>query len=248
MGKIGLQLYSVKELAQNDFLGTVAEVAKCGYKGVEFAGYFGTPAKQLRKVLDENGLSACGSHIAMDALDKDLNGLIEYSLEIGSPYIVCPAVWGDMVGSAEAWKKTGERLELVGQKCLENGILFGYHNHDFEFIKYGGKMAYDIMLEQTDPKHVFIELDTYWVAVAGMDIVEFMQKYESRIKLLHIKDAKRLDDHKNTEIGKGILDVPAIVEKGKLLGVDWFIVEQESFEIPYLQSITESQVYLRGLV
>lgn len=247
MEKLGLQLYSVKELTAQDFSGTIAQVAKAGYDGVEFAGYFDTPAKELRRILDGNGIKACGSHISMDQIDKDLDGLIAYSLEIGSPYIVCPAVWGDMVGSADAWKRTGERFEVVGRKCLEQGIYFGYHNHDFEFVQYDGKSAYDIMLEQTDPRHVFLELDTYWVEYAGMNIAAFMAKYAERLKLLHIKDMKSQEDKHNTEIGKGIIDVPAIVKAGKPIGVQWYIVEQEYFEMPQLPSIAESCAYLRSI-
>ncbi len=247
MEKIGLQLYSVKELTQKDFIGTLAAVAKAGYDGVEFAGYFDTSAKDLRKALDDNGLKACGSHIGLPALDEDLDGLIAYSQTIGSPYIICPAVWGDMVGSADAWKRTAERLDAVGKRCAENGILFGYHNHDFEFVTYDGKTAYDIMMENTDPKHLCIELDTYWVEFAGMNIVDFMNRYAERMKLLHIKDMRSLEDKENTEIGKGIIDVPAIIEAGKKLGVHWYTVEQEAFQIDQIQSITESLQYLRSI-
>ncbi len=247
MEKIGLQLYSVKELTQQDFLGTLAEVAKAGYDGVEFAGYFDTSAKDLRKALDANGLKACGSHIGIDLLDKDLDGLIAYSQEIGSPYIICPWAGGDMVGSADAWKRTGERFETIGRKCADNGIQFGYHNHDFEFVKFGDRMAYDIMLEQTDPNHVCIELDTYWVEFAGMSIAEFMLKYGARMKLLHIKDMKSLEDKRNTEIGKGIIDVPAIIKAGKDLGVHWYTVEQEYFDMPQIPSIIESARYMRSI-
>lgn len=247
MEKIGLQLYSIKELTQVDFLGTVAAVGKAGYDGVEFAGYFDTPAKELRKVLDDSGLKACGSHIAMPAIDQDLDGLISYSQEIGSPYIICPAVWGDMVGSADAWKRTAERFEEVGRKCAENGILFGYHNHDFEFETYDGKMAYDILMENTDPKHLCIELDTYWVEYAGLNIVDFMNRYASRMKLLHIKDMRSLEDKENTEIGKGIINVPAIIEAGKRMGVHWYTVEQEAFQMDQMASIKESLAYLRDI-
>jgi len=248
MGKIGLQLYSVKELTEKDFLGTIKDVANAGYNGVEFAGYYNTSAKDLRKTLDDNGLQACGSHLSIDLLDKDLDGLIAYSQEIGSKYLICPAVWGDMVGSADAWKRTGERFQKIGEKIVKNGLLFGYHNHDFEFIQYGGKMAYDIMLEQTTPETLFIELDTYWVDYAGMNTAEFMMKYSDRIKLLHIKDRTSKEDKNNIEIGKGVIDVPSIIKAGKDLQVPWFIVEQEYFNKPMIPSITESAAYLRSII
>lgn len=247
MEKIGLQLYSVKELSEKDFLGTIAEVAKAGYDGVEFAGYFGISAKELKKALDANGLKACGSHLPIDALEKDLDGLIAFSHEIGSPYIICPYIGGNRVGNADAWKRTAEQFNAIGKKCVENNLLFGYHNHDFEFVKYGDKMAYDIMLEGTDPKNLFLELDTYWVHYAGMDLAGFMNKYSKRIKLLHMKDRISLEDKNNTEIGKGIMDIPAIVKAGKKLGAYWYIVEQEYFDIPAIRSITESLTYMRSI-
>ncbi len=248
MGKIGLQLYSVKELTEKDFLGTIAEVAKAGYEGVEFAGYFNTSAKELRKVLDDNGLKACGSHLGIDLLDKDLDGLITFSQEIGSPYIICPYIGGNMVGSADAWKHTGERFNKIGEKIVRSGLFFGYHNHDFEFVEYDGKMAYDIMLDETAPENLFIELDTYWVDYAGMSISAFMKKYAERMKLLHIKDRKSIEDKNNTEIGKGIIDVPDIIKAGKELNIPWFIVEQEYFDMPQLPSIKVSAAYLKSIL
>ncbi len=247
MEKIGLQLYSVKELCEKDFLGTIAEVAKIGYDGVEFAGYFGASAAKLKKALDDCGMKACGSHISIDALDKDLDGQIAYSLEIGSPYVICPYLGGNWVGSADAWKRTAEYFNVIGRKCVENGLLFGYHNHDFEFVKYDGRMAYDIMLDNADPNNLFIELDTFWVDYAGMDLAGFMENYGKRIKLLHIKDRTSLEDKRNTEIGKGIIDVPAIVTAGKKLGSHWYIVEQEYFAMDQLASVAQSLRYLRSI-
>lgn len=247
MEKIGLQLYSVKELSEKDFLGTLASVAKVGYDGVEFAGYFGTSAKELKKALDDGGIKACGSHISMEALDKDLDGMIAYSQEIVSPYIICPYLGGEWVGSADAWKRTAERFNVIGRKCVENRLLFGYHNHDFEFVKYGDKMAYDILVENTDPENLFLELDTYWVDFAGMDLSEFMDKYSKRIKLLHMKDRKSLEDKRNTEIGKGVMDIQAIVTAGKKLGAHWYIVEQEYFDIDPIRSIAESLHFMRDI-
>lgn len=248
MSKIGLQLYSVKELSKVDFLGTVKKVAEIGYDGIEFAGFFDTPAKDLKKVLDSSGIEVCGSHSGIDILKNDLDNHIQYNLEIGNPYIICPGLPGDMSNSEEAWKQTAELFNEIGAKCKENNIQFGYHNHSFEFEKYNGKYGYDILAENTQADLVCLEIDTFWVEHAGLKSVDFMNKYPDRLPLLHIKEMKSLTEKKNTEVGKGIMDFKKIVNLGKKYGTKWFIVEQEYFEIDQLQSIEDSLTYLRSIV
>lgn len=248
MEKIGLQLYSIKELTQKDFLGTLEKVAKIGYDGVEFAGYFNTPAKELGKTLKDLGLQAAGSHIGIDRLKNELDSVIEYSLEIGDPYIICPGLPVSMRDSADAWKRTADIFNSIGLKCKDNGIPFGYHNHDFEFQKFDGEYGLDIMVSNTQPDLVFVELDTFWVEYCGLKSIDFMNKYKERCLILHIKDMKSQEEKVNTEIGKGVMDFKEITSLGKKLGVKWYTVEQEEFEIPLLQSIEESLHYLRGIL
>ena len=248
MSKIGLQLYSIKELAQKDFLGTIEEVAKIGYDGIEYAGFFNTPAKELKKVMDRNGIAACGSHTDIDLLTNDLDNVIQYNLDIGNGYIICPGLPQEMTCSAEAWKKTAELFNKIGTKCKENNIQFGYHNHAREFTKYEGQYAYDILAKNTVPELVCLEIDTFWVEYAGLKSIDFMNKYSNRLPLIHIKEMKSLEEKKNTEIGKGIMNFKDIVDLGKKYGTKWFIVEQEYFEIPQLQSIKESLAYLKTLI
>ena len=248
MKKIGLQLYSIKELTAVDLLGTLEKVAGLGYEGVEFAGYFNTTAKEVKKVLDANGLKAAGSHIGIGDLKNDFNKFIEYSLEIESPYIICPWIPEEMRNSSDAYKKTSESLNEIGQKLKTSGIKYGYHNHDFEFKKFDGEFGLDILVNNTESELLFVELDTYWVEYMGLKSVDFIEKYGERCKILHIKDMNSLEDKKNTEIGKGIMDFKAITGLGKKVGVEWFTIEQEKFEIPQLLSIEESLNYLKGIL
>jgi len=248
MSKIGLQLYSLKELAQKDFLGTVEKVAKIGYDGIEFAGFFNVPSKELKKVLDSNGISACGSHTGINLLINDLDNVIQYNLEIGNSYIICPGLPENMRNSADAWKKTAELFNEIGAKCKDYNIQFGYHNHAIEFNMFDGKYGYDILAENTVPDLVCLEVDTFWVEYAGLKSVDVMNKYPDRLPLLHIKEMKSLTEKVNTEIGKGIMNFKEIIALGKKYGTKWYIVEQEYFEIPQLQSIEDSLNYLRGLI
>lgn len=248
MRKIGLQLYSIKELTKLDFIGTLKDVAKIGYDGVEFAGYFGTPAGELKKALDSFGLKAAGSHIGIGELTESLDPVIEYSLEIDSPYIICPGLPQNMRDSEDNYKRTAELFNKIGSKCRDNGIRFGYHNHDFEFKKFNGEFGLDILVDNTQAELLFIELDTFWVEYSGLRSTEFIEKYKERCAVLHIKDMKSLEEKKNTEIGKGIMDFREIVSCAGKYGTEWYTVEQEEFEIPQLQSIEESIRYLRGIL
>lgn len=249
MKNLGLQLYSVKELTQKDFIGTLNEVAEVGYDGVEFAGFFNTPAGELKKALDDLSLAPCGSHTSIDLLQNSLDDVIEYNLEIGNSYIVCPGLPLHMRDSADAYRRLGDLFNKIGQRCKEHGIQFAYHNHDFEFEKFDGQYGLDILLSNTDPDLVHLELDTFWVEYRGLKSLDFMKKYRQQCSsLIHIKDLKSMDEKVSTEIGNGIMDFVEIVQLGKELGIKWYIVEQEEFEIPQLESIRQSLTYMRSIL
>jgi len=248
MAKIGLQLYSIKELTEKDFIGSLEKVAKIGYQGVEFAGFFDAPASELKKVLDDLGIVPCGSHTGINALEEELNRVIDYNLEIGNQYVICPGLPEHMRNSYDAYMRLADKFNDIGRKCKEQGIQFAYHNHDFEFEKYNGEYGLDILLSNTDPDLVHMELDTFWVEYAGLKSVDFMRKYpKQHSSLIHIKDMKSLDEKISTEVGNGIMDFVEILNLAKELGTKWYIVEQEEFEISQLESIEKSLNYLKGI-
>ena len=249
MAKIGLQLYSIKELTEKDFFGSLEKVAKIGYQGVEFAGFFGAPASELKKVLDDLGIVPCGSHTGIDALEEELNRVIDYNLEIGNQYIICPGLPEHMRDSYDAYLKLADKFNEIGQKCKDQGIQFGYHNHDVEFQKFNGEYGLDILLSNTQPDLVHMELDTFWVEYAGLKSVDFMKKYpKQHSSLIHIKDMKSLDEKISTEVGNGIMDFVEIINLAKELGTKWYIVEQEELEMPQLESIEKSLEYLNSII
>ena len=248
MEKTALQLYSVKELTSKDFLGTIKKVAEIGYDGVEFAGFFNTSAKDLKNALDEYGLKAAGSHEGINKLRDTLDDVISYNIAIENPYVICPGLPRDMVSSLDKIKETCELFNKIGEKCYENGLSFGYHNHDFEFTKVENKYIFDLFMEYTDPKLMFIELDTFWVEYSDLKSVDIIKKYGERCRLLHIKEMKSLTEKVNAEIGTGVMDFKAITDMGKKYKTQWYIVEQEYFEIPYIQSITQSFVNLKKIL
>jgi len=243
MAKIGLQLYSIKEISENNFFGAIKLTADSGYEGIEFAGYFGTSAKELKKVLNDTGLEACGSHTGFEPLENDFSKTVEYNLEIGNKYIIVPWIPEEMRNTAYSWERTAEKMNRMNDRLKKHGIKFGYHNHAFEFQKFNGIFGYDILAANTD-SDILLEIDTYWVEYSGESALEYVKKYKDRLDLIHIKD---MDDNKaNTEIGAGNMDFPAIIAAAS--ETDWFIVEQEAYSIPMEQSIKISCNYLKGIV
>ncbi|MGE8079882.1 sugar phosphate isomerase/epimerase family protein [Peribacillus loiseleuriae] len=232
MGKIGLQLYSVRESAGEDFLGTVSRVADMGYEGIQFAGFFKTPAKDLKRILNEERISTAGSHIGLDVLIGDkIQETIAYNLDIGNDLIICPFLPEESRNTSDDYQRTAEQFNKIGQICKDNGLTFAYHNHNFEFDTYDGITGFDLLFGNTDPALVKVELDCYWATYAGYDPRDIIKKYGNRVVSLHIKDMTEENGNKrSSEIGSGTLDIDGLLQVGNEYGVNWFVVEQEQFD------------------
>ncbi|NUK30270.1 TIM barrel protein [Parageobacillus sp. VR-IP] len=250
MGNIGLQLFSIWLEAKRDFISAVKQAADLGYEGVQFAGFLQTPAKELKKVLAEEKLKNAGAHISIEQLLGDqLEKTLEYNETIGNYLLICPALPREMRQSADDYKRSAEILNQIGETCKKAGFTFAYHNHDFEFEKYGVQTGFDILFEQTDPKLVKIELDCYWAAFAGYDPLELINQYKDRIISLHIKDMKFVGNQKKgTTIGDGIIEFQTIIQSGIKIGVQWFIVEQEEFETTLFEELKLNRERLHCMI
>lgn len=238
MGKMGLQLYTIREEAEKDLLGTVANVADMGYDGVQFAGFFNTPATELKTVMDEKGIVAAGAHIGVDQLVGDkLQETFEYNDIIGNDLLICPSLPVDMRKTADDYKKAAELFNQIGDQCKHHGFAFGYHNHNFEFEKFDGQTGFNLLFEHSNSEFVKIELDCAWASFAGYDPLDIIQTYQDRVISLHIKDLKQVGDKKvSTEIGNGFIDFKQLIETGKQHGVQWYTVEQEDYERSPMES------------
>ncbi|WP_404454704.1 sugar phosphate isomerase/epimerase [Virgibacillus necropolis] len=247
MGNIGLQLYSVCEAAEKDFLGTIHRVADMGYDAVQFAGFFETSAKQVKNVLDEKEIGVGGSHTGFDLLNSDkLKETILYNQEINNDLIICPYLPEEKRNSGEAYKRTAEELNSIGRICKENGMRFAYHNHNFEFEIYDGMTGFDLLFGQTDPELVKIELDCFWANYAGHDAGSIIEKYGERVVSLHMKDMNQ--EKKSIEIGKGTLDLTGLLKTANDQAVEWLVVEQEDFDREPMDCAKTNQVNLRALL
>lgn len=230
MGKLGLQLYSIKEATAENFLGTLEKVAAMGYEGVQFAGFFDHSAEEVKAKMDELGLEAAGAHLPIEDLQGDIDELLAYHKTIGNNLLIVPWIGEDMRTTAEDYKRTAALFNTVGEKLAKEGFALGYHNHEFEFDVFDGKSGFEILYENTNPAFMKMELDCFWATHAGFDPLEIIEKNAERCVSLHIKDLKLVDDKPvSTELGTGTIDIASLVKSGKTHKVDWFIVEQEDF-------------------
>ena len=256
--KVGVQLYTVRDLMKNDFDGTIAKVAQIGYKEVEFAGYFGHSAQQVRDVLSKNGLTAPSTHVQYDELDEKFPSVIEFSKAIGLEYIICPWIPEELRKSPDIWKQASEKFNKCGEQTKQAGMQFGYHNHWFEFLPTNGKLPYDELLKMCDPKLVIMEMDLCWITAAGADPLKYFNEYPGRFPLVHVKDLKKLpkvtqggsqnfgDTVDLTAVGSGIIDWKRIFAQSEKAGIKHYIVEHDHPKQP-LENIKKSYEYLSTL-
>jgi sugar phosphate isomerase/epimerase len=256
--KIGVQLYSVRDLMKADFDATLAKVAQIGYKEVEFAGYFGRSGQQVRAAVDKNGLTPVSTHVQYDELDDKFPSVIETSKVIGLKYIVCPWIPEELRKNPDIWKQAAAKFNHCGELSKKAGLQFAYHNHWFEFLRVNGKLPYDEILKECDANLVKMEMDLCWITAAGGDPVKYFNLYPGRFPLVHVKDLKKLptvteggsqnfgDTVDLTAVGDGIIDWKKIFVHSEKAGIKHYIVEHDKPTDPYA-SITQSYQYLEKL-
>ncbi|MFF2597332.1 sugar phosphate isomerase/epimerase family protein [Priestia megaterium] len=250
MVKTALQLYSLKEEAEKDFLGTVEKVAEMGYEGIEFAGFYNVSAIDLKKTMDKKHIKAAGSHTMFHLLQgEEINNVFRYNELLNNKYIICPSIPEELRRGEDDYKKIADLLNKIGSECRKNGFVFGYHNHDFEFEKLGNTTGLELLLNYTDPSLVNFELDCYWATFAEQNPVDLIEKYRDRVMSLHLKDISIEHGIKTSvEIGKGMLNLNDLVSVGHKYGLEWFIIEQEQFTRDTFESCLASLSFLNGVM
>ena len=259
--QIGLQLYSVRQMLAKDYPGTLKLVADIGYRNVEAAGFYNHSAAEVKQAMATAGLNCFSAHYSLADLLKSVDATIAYANELGLEYVICssPSVadpsrfanapggaWQAMHNSmtADDWKWNAEQFNRIGHKMKARGLQFGYHNHTMEFRDLGGGLnGYQIILKDTDPRIVTLEMDCGWVAAAGGNPAEILLAHPKRFSLLHIKDFKALQPGQepsqrvSTELGKGSVDFKPIFDAARKIGIRYAIVEQEEFDVPAAESL-----------
>ena len=246
--KVGIQLYSVRDFCQQDFLGTIRQIAGIGYKHVEFAGYYGVSAKELRAALADVGIEAPSAHVGLGLgqstpWQDHVKQQVEYALELGIRRFIVPHYpLGDNPALADV-ERWADILEEASDIVTPSGMSFGYHNHAFEFKPVEGKLAIDRLLERVPADKLFAEFDLGWVKVGGQDPAAYVEKYADRLPVVHAKDFK--EDGTDAEIGKGSVDWDAALAAVEKAGVKYVIIEQEGYIDNSIESAKRNLAFFR---
>ncbi|MGA2070687.1 MAG: sugar phosphate isomerase/epimerase [Sedimentisphaerales bacterium] len=236
---VGLQLWTLRTECAKDFPGTIAKVAKMGYKGVEFAGFYNYSAKDVRKMLDDNSLLCSGSHTAIDLLSNEkLAATMEYNRTIGNKFVVVPWLDRQKLTTKEAWLKMAATFNELADKTRSEGVHIGYHSHVGDFAKIGDETPWDILFSNTS-KEVCMQLDTGNCMQGGGDPVAILKKYPGRSLTIHLKEYSATN--KKALIGEGDVkwkDIFKVCES--IGGTQYYIIEEESGAYPQLEAAEQS--------
>ena len=270
---IGYQVYSAREDASKDLLSVLKTLKELGYDGVEFAGFYGHTAEEVKKMLDETGLVAISSHVPYDSIIADMFGTIAYHKTIGCSYIAVPFLGENERPGGPKFAEAIKNIYKFGKLCKAAGITLLYHNHDFEFVTVSGQYGLDFLYSAVPPCTLETEIDCCWVKYAGLNPAEYIKQYAGRCHVVHLKDyvgkkggkqpyalikadgeddgtAANSDDvaFEFRPVGHGCQNIPEIIAAGIESGAEVFIVEQDlSIGRTPLEAAKMSREYIKSI-
>lgn len=238
---IAVQLYSVRKECEKDFERTIKKVAEMGYEGVEFAGYYGKSAKEIREILDYYGLKVAGTHIPIDTLkDDEFSKTIEFNTILGNKYLIIPSLPKEYIEDKKGWEKSVELINEISERLKSYNMIIGYHNHSIEFQKTNEETFWDFFFNHVN-ENVAMQLDTGNSMDGGVDPVEVLRKYSRRAKTIHLKEYP----FSSRAIGEGRINWKEIFDICEKTGeTEWYIVEYEN---PFFSSLESLRLCLENL-
>jgi len=246
---VGVQLYCVRDEMKQDPLGSLKQLAEMGYKNVEHANYidrkfYGWSAPEFKKVLNDLDLKMPSGHTVLgkqhwDEGKKEFTDLWKYTVEdaatMGQEFVVSPWLDESIRKDYDSFMRFLEVFNKSGELCQQSGMKFGYHNHDFEFSeKLNGQIMFDLIMNNTDPDKVVLQLDMGNMYIAGAKAMDILNKFPGRFDTIHVKDMIKSDDahgFESTILGEGLIGTKEVTDLSKKKGGTYlFIIEQESYQ------------------
>lgn len=244
--RIGVQLYTLRKEMERDFEGTLGRVARIGFNEVEFAGYFNHSPHQVHELLEDLKLSSPSAHMAYESLETNWQEVLDQAKAIGHEYVLIAWTPAEERKTLDDWKRIGAKFNRAAEAARRSGLKFGYHNHDFEFKPIDGKVPFDVLLAETDRDLVKIEMDLYWITLAGGDPFTYFQQYPGRFPMVHVKDLKKGPPSQMVDVGAGDINFKAIFKRHEQAGIQHYFVEHDEPADPWA-SVEASYRYLKGL-
>ena len=244
--RIGLQLYTVRDLMKADLPRTLAKVAAIGYKEVEFAGYFGRTPAQIRALLRRHGLTSPSTHLPFDSLETSWQKQLDDAKAVGHHWATIASIPEEKRRTLDDWKRHAATFNRAAAQAKSAGLRFAYHNHDVELKAIDGTRPIEVLLKETDPSLVDFEMDLYWVVFGGGNPLDLFNQYPKRFALVHVKDSSGPPDKKIVDVGKGTIDFRSIFAQSDKAGIKHYFVEHDQPTDP-IATIRNSYNYLHAL-
>jgi sugar phosphate isomerase/epimerase len=227
--EIGLQVYTIRNALKNDWESTLRQVAAIGYNTLEMGDYYGESVASFKQFLKEINLKVLSGGGNTGELRNGADAVIQKSLEMGKEYVVCFWPWSDSPEgkTLDDWKRLAADLNTIGEKVKKAGLTFAYHNHNLEFKLTDGIIPYDILLDNTDPALVYMEIDLYWIIKGGQMPIPYLKKYPGRFPLWHVKDMDNTPERGFACVGEGIINFPEIFNYAETAGLKHIFVEED---------------------
>lgn len=245
--KLGLQLYSIGDEMDKDFDLAIEKVAKIGYDGVEFAGYGGKTAKELKKCIADNGLEIASSHTDIPDKEEDFKPTLEYAAEAGIPALICAGKSFGFWFPYDQFMRNMEHVNRYTELAATYGIQIGFHNHYMEFAQCNGKFFLEMLYKHSLPNFL-LEIDCYWAEYADQDCMKIIKKYKDKTTTYcHYKQMAK-DSKANVTLDKGRIDFKAISDYLKKHDAKWAIIEQEGIDIPSIEAAKINHDFARKVM
>ena len=226
--KWGIITNTVWQEMKEDFRSTLEQLANMGYTFIE-GSIPGDSIEEYGKILKNLKLKSIASGASMGDFPENLDRLIEQAHILQQKYIVCYWPWLSSANNLtmEECLQTAERINKIGKHLRREGLRLAWHNHDKEFTKIGDQLAFDILMQNTDPAYSTVQLDWYWVFKGKQDPVSLFKKYPGRFELAHVKDMDTFQAGNKACVGEGQIDFIQIFDHAELAGLKYPIVEHD---------------------
>ena len=248
--QLAAQLYTLREFTKTpaDIATTMKRVKQMGYDAVQGSGMGKIDPKELAAILKGEGLTCCATHVPLDRMKAETAAVIDEHKLWGCKYTAVGGFFPKQPTAAD-WHGFARDYSEVARKFEGSGVEIGYHNHSHELARFdGGKTALQILLDELD-KSIWWEIDTYWIAHGGADPIQWIRKVSGRMPCVHLKDMAITPERQQlmAEVGEGNLNWDGILEACREIGVEWYIVEQDTCQRDPFESLKISLENLRAM-
>jgi sugar phosphate isomerase/epimerase len=251
---LAAQLFTIRQFTQtlSGFTESIAKISKIGYRAVQVSGIGPITPEDVRKVIQDHGLTVCITHIPYEQLRNNLQAVIDQHLLWDCKNVAVGSMPGEYRTGEEGFHRFAKEASQVGEQLAKAGLTFSYHNHSFEFVRFGKRTGLDIIYDESDPRYLQAELDTYWVQHGGGDPAAWIRRLKNRMPVVHLKDMAVVSEGWNVqqlmaEVGEGNLNWPEILSACQDAGVQWYAVEQDECQRDPFESLQISYQNLKAM-